>query len=597
LFFLIPVGGDITVFDIGSAMQRAVELFDMQSYEEAFSIFADVYNQQQDCIERRRVLNMLEEAYYAPNEDELRNNYEKNLAVLKRYPFFWEKSFHKYDELSFRLFPVSDEIYYCYDCENDRFFGKYDAKTRHRMRYFFENLEVALKVTDEDNFYNLNFLNDNVRASEDYAGDNHVYLLYTSLEPLERLMLTCDLEQVLGQKKFVFLIGENNWKRYPINFKNKFSIDYSKMEPTPIRIEELKRFCLFYAHAYSGSILTQAALKMLSNVQLYVGWEFNTQSTAGTQLLFYTQEFRQAITDIYRKYTPDQIEEIVQSGKYVLKLKELGAFLNWLRQRRPKPHEYTVKELFCGYFLFLYEARKLNPRIVPVLLFDPHMGDPNIYNNLIQSFQYHSALTSVREPVVTFARFLSYSNLCIGWPDEKAILWLGYDYCHGQILASELRKCYYGIRFEDMKTQPEKVCRALCRNLDIPYEAQMLEADGSFTDAEGNKISGFDNRPLHRDVSGVLSQFDQLRLQIFFDPILRYYGYPGFPFEEHPLSDAMVRELFRYPFHLEYVIEKQSNGAISQSDTHRWVQKMLQGLWKKEIICPEMISLEGPANE
>ena len=165
------------------------------------------------------------------------------------------------------------------------------------------------------------------------------------------------------------------------------------------------------------------------------------------------------------------------------------------------------------------------------------------------------------------------------------------------MLNPKLRSHYCGIRFEDMKTRPETVCRALCRNLNIPYEPQMLEADGSFTDAEGNKIRGFDDKPLHRDVSGLLSEFDQLRLKIFFDPILKYYGYPSFSFEEHPLPDTMVRDLFRYPFRLEYVIEKQSNGAIPCAKTHRWIQKMLQSLWKKEIICPKMLSLEEPANE
>ena len=579
------------------AMQQALELFDQHKYREAFSAFVSVYNQCEDIEERHQIFSMLEEAYYTPNIAELQSNYEKNLQALKEYPYLWKKSFHSYEELSFQLFPVSDEIYYCYDQKQERFLGEYDAKTQNRMRYFFENLDGPIQVKDEDSFYNLTFLNDNVRASEDYAEDNHIYLMYTSLEPLERLMLACDLEPILAQKKFVFLVGEKNWNRYPINFKKEFGIDYSETGPNPIRIEELKRFCLFYGHSYSGITMTRAVLEIANCVQLYKGWEFNTQSMLGAQPLFYTPSFQRAMKDIHRKYTPDQIEDMVQSGRYVLKLKDLGGFLNWLRQRKPSPHEYTVKELFCGYFLFLYEERGLNPRIVPVLLFDPHTGNTNMYNNLILSFPYYSALTSVREPVVTFARFLSYSGLCIGCDEDKTVFWLAYDYCHGQMLNPKLRSHYYGIRFEDMKTRPEAVCRALCRNLNIPYEVQMLEADGSFTDIEGNKIQGFDDKPLHRDVSGLLSEFDQLRLKIFFDPILKYYGYPSFPFEKHPLTDTMVRELFRYPFQLEYVIEEQSNGAIPCEKTHRWLQKMLQGLWKKEIICPKMLPLEEPTNE
>ena len=464
-------------------MQQALELFDRHRYREAFSAFVNAYDQSENPEERRHIFGILEEAYYIPNIAEFQDNYEKNLQAMKEYPYFWGETFHEYGELSFQVFPVSDEIYYCYSRKQKCFLGEYDAKSPDQMRYFFENLGGPIQVKDEDNFYNLSFLNDNVRASEDYAQDNHIYLMYTSIEPLERLMLTCDLESILAQKKFVFLVGEKDWNRYPVNFKNEFGIDYSQVEAKPIRIEDLKRFCLFYAHAYSGSILTQAVLKIANNVQLYEGWEFNTQSMLGSQLLFYTPEFQRAMKDIHRKYTPNQIEDMVQSGHYVLKLKKLKKFLDWLRLQRPSPHEYTVKELFCGYFLFQYEERGLNPRITPLLLFDPHMGDPNIYNNLILSFPYHSVLTSVREPVVTFARFLSYSGLCIGWSEDRIILWLAYDYCHGQILNPKLRSHYYGIRFEDMKLQPEAVCRALCRNLNIPYEAQMLEADGSFMDA------------------------------------------------------------------------------------------------------------------
>ena len=65
---------------------------------------------------------------------------------------------------------------------------------------------------------------------------------------------------------------------------------------------------------------------------------------------------------------------------------------------------YTVKELFCGYFLFQYEKRGLNPRIVPLMLLDPHMWDTSVYNDMVLSFPYHTVLTSMREPVVTFGR-------------------------------------------------------------------------------------------------------------------------------------------------------------------------------------------------
>lgn len=574
------------------SIEEAVALFDRQEYRDAFLAFVEVYRQDADSETRWNALQILNEAYYDPNEAALRENYEKNVKALKNYPWFFEKRFRKFEDLRIRLFPVSDDLYYRYDRKSQCFQSLYDPKGAHPLPYFWTTPDNPLRVKDADNFYELTFLNDNVRTSEDYAGDNHIYLLYSSLEPLERLMLSCDLEPLLEQQKFVFLVEKSTWSRYPLRFEKKYGIDYSKMKPTPVRIEEVKRFCLWYAHAYSGSLMTWAALQENSNVQVYVGWDFNVHSTLDGQLLYYSSEFQEAIKDINRRYTPDKIEALARSGRYSLKLDDLDDYLGWLRQLRPAPCEYTVKELFTGYCLFHYNARGLNPRIAPVLVFDSHMGIPDIYYPLILSFPYYEALTCVREPVTTFARFFKYSKWCMGWEPQRIIFWFAHDYLQGQALHPKLQSNYFGIRFEDIKTKPEIACRALCRHLNIPFEERMLEADGSFTDAEGNKVRGFDTKPLHRDISDVLSDFDQMRLKIFYDPILRHYGYPHFNFEEHPLSGAIIRDLFRYPFHMEYEIEKQSNGAIPRKKTHQWIDTALQQLWRQKCICAQLISLE-----
>lgn len=402
-------------------MEHAVELFDQQKYREAFAAFAEIYNQCQDKDERETIFEMLDAAFYAPNIEELRANYEKNVQALKQYPYFWDKTFRQYEDLAFQLFPVSDEHYFRYSKEQDSFLGEYDAATRHQMRYFFENIDNPLRVEDEDNFYNLNFLNDNVRASEDYAGDNHIYLVYHTLEPLERLMLSCDLESVLRQKKFVFLIGEENKKRYPLDFKKEFQIDYTSMVPAPVRVEEIKRVCLWYKHAYSGTALCREILGSLDEVQMSTG-NFNNSLIAGKWILA-SEEFRNAITNFDTVYTAEQVLEMLRSGKYELLLEGNEDFADWLRQHRPAPHAYTVKELFCGYFLFRYEKRNLNPRIVPMLLYDPHVWDPGLYSDMLLSFPYYTVLTCVREPITTFIR-CQQSGIAGGMNFRQNICWL-----------------------------------------------------------------------------------------------------------------------------------------------------------------------------
>ena len=572
-------------------MAQAVELFDQQQYREAFAGFAEIYNQCQDQSERKVIFEMLVEAFYAPNIEELQVNYARNLQILKNYPYFWDKTFRRFEELTFQLFPVSDEHYYCYSKEKDLFLGEYDAKTPNRMRYFFEDLNKPLKVENEDNSYNLNFLNDNVRASEDYAGDNHIYLFYDSLEPLERLMLTCDLELILQQRKFVFLVGKKNWERYPVDFKKEFQIDYASKGPSPVRIEEIKRVCFWYKHANSGNGLAQGVLGSLNEVQGFSGYSFNTYSKINGQWLIMTKKFRDAVTDIDAVYTAGRISEMLQSEKYELHLAEIEDFIGWLRRHRPAPHAYTVKELFCGYCLFQYEKRNLNPRVAPMLLYDPHIWDPSVYSNIMLSFPYHTALTCVREPIMTFIR--SQQIGLAGWDEFSTKYLLAFDYLHAKFLHPELRPYYYGFRFEDLKTKPEIVCRALCKHLNLPYNKVMLETDAPAESQDHTVVRGFDPAPLKRDLSVCLSEFDRVRLEMFYEPIHRYYGYPTFSFQEHPLPENLVHELFKYPFRFEHVNPQiYRENAPSQDVFHGWIQDVLHSYWRKEFIPPKLIPLE-----
>lgn len=77
-------------------IQDAVALFDQGQYKEAFESFATIYNETQSLQERQDIMSILQEAYYAPNVAELQENYEKNIAALSKYPYFWDKQFYKF---------------------------------------------------------------------------------------------------------------------------------------------------------------------------------------------------------------------------------------------------------------------------------------------------------------------------------------------------------------------------------------------------------------------------------------------------------------------------------------------------------------------
>lgn len=574
------------------SIQDAIALFDQGQYKEAFERFAMIYNESENLQEQQNIMSILQEAYYAPNVDELQENYEKNIAALSDYPYFWDKQFTSFSDLSFLLFPTGDDSYYVYDKQIDRFIGEYDGTTRHQMRYFFQNLDHAIKVEDEDNLYNLTFLFDNVRRSEDVAMDNHIYLLYNSWCPLQRVLQVGDITPILEHQKFVFLIGKQNHRCYPINFKKKFGIEYHKMDVQPVRIQEVKRICYWYKHAYSGTMLSYGILDASSVTGAFYAHDFHTYSTinnSNIQLplskILENPYFETSISDIYQLLEQD----------VSISLPDIKPYLQWLAKRYEPDDTLTVLDIFKSYFIYKQEQKKPVCRITPLIFFDPHIWRCDIYNKILHEFPYCITLTCMRNPITVFGR--SYQYGLIGWDRFQTQYILASDYTHAQFLSEQLKKNYWGFRFEDLKTKPESTIRSICKQLNIPFEQNMLDVQAPMTDRAGNTVRGFDHSPLQRDISNVLSDFDQMRLKIFYDPILEYYDYPRFSFQNHPMSEALIRELLSIPFVFESYNHIAFEEAPSTHELHKWIQGVLQNSWKKKITVPKLISLEEVSNE
>lgn len=541
---------------------QAVELFDQGKYWEAFEAFAEVYHQCQDSSEKQKVFQILEEAYYLPNKEELKHTYDSNVALLKKYPYFWNKSFHRFEELGFQLFPVSDEHYYCYSREEHKFQGVYDAKTRRQMRYFFENLDQPLRVTDEDNLYNLTFLNDNVRRSEDFADDNHIYLLYTSFEPLERLMLTCDLEAVLRQEKFVFLIGEKNWKRYPLNFKKKYGVNYRRLNTAPLRIEEINRIYFNQYYSYSGTDFFEGVLNGTDYALVLNGWFFyeSPREIVDTVLDYTRNPDRsvnvQTFLDLTRKY----VKDVKFSGwQYMVQV-----LPDILKDRE----EAKVHELWKAVFIAAmmaserFEGKHYFSRISPVIFFDPHGGPCSDFYELLKYFKYPAVEATIREPITRLMRFASvfgFETVFDTGVQATDITFIAAStYRHSEDIPKWLADSgFYVAKLEDLKLKPEQTLRSVCRVMNIPYTEKLLDGRVGmwgvlFTNEKGERLIGFDQRSVKRDISDMVSGDDMERLNIYYQTIHKYFRYPCSE-ESRKLSEEEAKKLFSRPFHFEMV--------------------------------------------
>ena len=209
--------------------------FSKGNYQVAYTSFVSLYNR---GYFQQELMNLMTQAFYQPNVERLKRRYQENCDRLSRYPYLFRADFLPFEDLEIQFFPFGDEGYVPFLKKENRF-GEY-VNFNHPVidRYFFKDLENPILARDVYSQYQLNYLNDNVRKSEWVGRENHIYLHYTDW-PIFCAYLQClELRKLLKEEKLVFLIGEEI-AQYPIDFRERFGIDYSQYAVKPIGIEEI----------------------------------------------------------------------------------------------------------------------------------------------------------------------------------------------------------------------------------------------------------------------------------------------------------------------------------------------------------------------
>lgn len=583
--------------DNKTTMEQATELLEQRMKQErkALATFVEIYNQCQNKNERKTIFDMLVKAYYTPNKEELQSNYVRNLEVLKQYPYFWGKSFYEYEELPFQLFPASKEYFYCYNKEKDCFLGEYDATTDNQMRYFFENVDEPLKVENEDNFYNLNFLNDNVRASEDYAGDNHIYLFYDTPEPLERLMMTCDLGFVLKQRKFVFLVGEENKKRYPLDFQKEFGIDYTACQPKELSVNDIKRIIFgwrligcsgtsFLADVmdFHPDLLTIPDCAVYTYMNLYTKQlQGKTLSEAVSFLKKLPDKdprkisIMRLVSTEYGYFHPHLPESTVKKFNRV-SAEEFLTVLESVLAEFPCP---SAREWLIGFYLAYSRCHGRSfGRLIPALFFYPHdemfetreirWDIPRFYFDLVGSFPYHKVIALIRNPISQAGSMVSLwlqkpsVRNAQGEIDRVIFCDMVYmclrpkDFYFS--LKHPLRESIRVVRFEDLKLNPKATFASMGEFLNIPVTQSMfhttwcgLTANG--LSSETKVFEGFDPAPVYKSYDQYLGVFDKYRIELLLQNRLEIYGYRAKYYDGQQFSDEEIFKMMEIPFLFESI--------------------------------------------
>lgn len=555
---------------------------DTGDFEQAFLSLLEIHD---GCVteeEKNNILNIIRDIYYTPNEEALKSNYEKNLGLLNNYPYILGSSLPGFKELPITIYPIDNGSYYFCGKEPSGAFCKYEPESSKKMRYFFENVENQLKVYDEDNLYNLTFLNDNVRSSEDIAEDNHIYLMYSSAEPLERLMLVCDLESVLAQQKFVFLMGEENFAKYPVDFKTEFDIDYSQNVYKEIELDDIKRMIFGWKtmNVAGTSFLADIMdfhpdLLTIPDCLLQMGFPVRFREQLIGKSANEAISFLRSLSD-----KDEQKSWVVQllSGDETIGVKNIptGRFLDALTGVLKDKSKPTSKEWLTAIYLAYSRCRqrKFNRRIIPALFVYPHddlfyiagmaRDQLDLYFNIVLDFPYHKVVTCVRDPIThagSTIRFMTKTHKNALNNSGKIQLDPFYCFAFGCFLPKDIffitQHPLYSdmrvVRFEDLKLNPEAAIGSLTEFLNIPltpslYKTTFCGVSNKGWSTSGDLFEGFDPKPIFNEHKEYLSVFDKYRIELALVKEYEAYGYKPMYYDGQEFTDDEKMEMMEIPF-------------------------------------------------
>lgn len=534
-------------------------------YQIAYTTFISLYNR--GCYQAE-LMDLMMQAFYLPNVDKQRKQYEQNCRRLNRYRFLFRKDFLAFDELPILFFPFNDKGYVpFYKTENC--FGEY-VNLNHPIidRYFFRNLEKPILATDVYSQYQLEYLNDTVRKSEWVGRENHIYLHYSNWATFCAYLQCLSFGSLLRDSKQVFLI-EDEIEQYPIDFQARFGIDYSKYPLRPVGLREINR------------------LIWHTQLSAHNGGDFFNEILYGhpNLLAFESVMFENMIERI--KEAREQLKK-ARMNKATPLVREL------LELRNP-----TDKDIFVALFLSTEEINRdvdYSARIAPALLFQPHFSNPRYElktneaatksiiespeyetlrdSNIFRQFKYIKTFTPMRRITTSYAATIRFS-LDRREQEEHAVMRDRMTECisNRSFMIDWQDRLYQDstlVRFEDGKLNPKATFTALAEFLDIPYTESMTYCSsrlGINPESMKGNVRGFDPATVYRTYDEFANDDERAFIEYFMRDAYAYYGYDFHYYKGEPVDETWVkRRIEGFTYINRFIEESWDNALRAEND-------------------------------
>ncbi len=549
--------------------------------KDGFSELAEVFETESPDEE---LIEKLREVFLKPNFEQIQQNLLNNTKLLKEYPYIFTRNYKQPDQNRYILFPLDENLYYFYD-KQEKKLHPMEVNSDRETKYFFKDLDKPLFVENEFNEFNLKFLNDNVRDSCDFAGDNHIYLWFENVDLFSLLLYYCDLKSLLEGKKFVFLIDDER-EKYPIDFKSEFGIDYSNYAQKGIELDDIKRM------VFGWKTMNEAGTTFLANIMDFHSDLITVPDCLlKMNFLVYFQEqligkrLNEAISSL--RSLSDKNEKkswiiTLLKGKKEIGVKEITStrFLDELSNvlnNKPMP---TPKEWLTGIYLAYSRCRKreFNGRVAPALFVYPHddifyicgmaREQLDLYFSIVSEFKYHKIITLIRDPIThagSTIRFMTKTHPNALNANGEIQLDPYYCFAFGCFLPKDiffikqhpLFPDMRVIRFEDLKLNPEAALSSLAEFLNIPLSSSLYSTTfcGVTTQDKNSNgeylFNGFDTKPVYNEHKEYFSVFDKYRIEMVRSKEYEYYGYKPMYYDAQDFSYEDKISIMSIPFLFE----------------------------------------------
>ncbi len=546
--------------DFSSEMEAAAYLLEFgkgDDYKVAYTYFVKLYNH---GVFTDTVLDIMNEAFYEPNLKQQKTRYEKNCKLLGKYPYFFRQDFPRFEDLPIHFYPYDDNGFLPF-YPGEKRFGEYiNFNNQVISRNFFKDLENPILAKDVFSQYELEYLKDNVRDSMYIARENHVYLHYSKWEEFCAHLCVLNFRQILEGKKIVFLV-EDEVEQYPIDFKERYGIDYSQYTVKPIGIREVNRIIWHtQLSSHNGGDFFNEVFDNHPNLLAMPSVMMSTIQESMEDI----QKIMSGITDrrLLQKQNHNWVNQRIVEELYALK-------------------DRTQKDALVATYMEKMEEYGIpifhDSRIVPAIFYQPHFynikyrldmekdtGNTKLYSEqyeeicrspLLRSFKYIKTFTPLRRFTTSHGATVKFGWERVGKPidEEDGTPTVIPDWIFMRVLnrsfmidwQERLFKDSILVRFEDGKLNPVATFTALAAFLDIPYTSSMTYCSiyGSQDRVVEGNVKGFDPATVYRTYDEYINNAERVFIEYFFRDAYSFYGYDCQYYNGEEFTETDIIEL------------------------------------------------------